>query len=319
MLVSGPEAAQQPLSKDRAAVIEQRTLTVSLCAVIALVVGSLGYGLFIRSDVVIANGIFSLFSLLGSSLNLTTAKLVARPADRKFQYGYWHLEPLALFTNGVLLCGICFYAVINSVETVLTGGRVVDADEVILFGLVSGLVCGGVCLFETVVARRIHSELVRNDSREWLMDFLSSMITLTGFLVLRWLEEPWYSLWARYADSILVIIMALLLISMPIRVVAVNIREILLMTRGDDPVSRLVTAEITRIRADWPGIAACTSHVAKVGRSYFVEVNLRVTPESPLQGVAGQDALRERLWQACGKGAGELWLTVCVTGEERWM
>lgn len=312
------QARPQELSKDKAAAIEQRTLTISLYAVGILVVGSLGYGLFIGSDVVIANGIFSFFSLFGSGLNLAAAKLVARPADKKFQYGYWHLEPLVLFVNGLLLCCICFYAIINSIETIRTGGRVVDAEGVILFGVVSGLLCGVVWFSEVTVARRINSDLVRNDSREWFMDFFSSMITLVGFLVLNWLEEPWYSLWARYADSVLIIIMAVMLVPLPIRLVVGNVREILLITKGDDPISRRVGKELARLRDEYPGIVSDSSHVVKVGRSYFVEVNILVTPEFPLQSVAKQDRLRERLWRVCDKGASELWLAVCVTEEERW-
>lgn len=318
MLAFPRQDRNKKLSKSDAARLEQFTLTVSLCSVVILVIGSLGYGLYIGSEVVIANGIFSLFSLLGSILNLTAAKLVARPVDNKFQYGYWHLEPMVLFINGLLLCCICFYAIINSIETIRTGGRVVDAAEVLRFGVISGALCGVVWIFEYIIVRRIDSNLVRNDAREWFMDFISSTITFTGFLALRWLEEPWHTLWARYADSILVIVMASILSPLPLRVVVSNIREILLITRGDDPVSRLVGEEMNRIRTDYSGIISYSTHAVKVGRSYFVEVNILVSPEFPLQSVAKQDYLRKRLWEACGKEATELWLAVCVTEEERW-
>lgn len=298
--------------------LEQFTLSASLCGAVVLVVGSLSYGLYIASDLVITNGIFSLFSLFGSGLKLAAAKLVARPADNRFQYGYWHLEPLVLFINALLLCCICVYAAISSIETIRLGGRVVDAAEVIRFGVASGILCGAIWLMEVIVARRTGSNLLRSDSKEWLMDFLSSMITLAGFAALRWLEEPWYGLWARYADSILILVLVLLFAPIPVHVLISNIREILLITTGDDPVSLQVGEEAKRIQSDYPGVVSCFSHVVKVGRSYFVEVSILVTPEFPLQSVAQQDYLRKRLWDACGKEASELWLVACVTEEERW-
>lgn len=308
----------KPLSKDNASRLEELTLTISLYSVIALVIGSLGYGLYIGSDIVIANGIFSIFSLLGSALNLAAAKLVSRPPDNKFQYGYWHVEPLVLFINGLLLCAICFYAIVNSIENIRTGGNLVDAAGVIWFGIVSGVLCGVVWLFEFIVARHIDSDIVRNDSREWLVDFLFSLVTFLGFLVLRWLEEPLYSYWARYADSVLVIIMAVTLLPLPVRVVVSNVREILLMTSNEDPISCQVDNEMKLVKQNFPGVVSYTSHVAKVGRSYFVEVNILVTPDFPLQSVTQQDYLRKRLWEACGKSPAELWLSVCITENEHW-
>ncbi len=68
-----------------------------------LALGSLAWGLAIESDVVILNGIFSLVSLVGSVLYLVAARLVARPADRRFQYGYAHVEPLVNGVNALLV------------------------------------------------------------------------------------------------------------------------------------------------------------------------------------------------------------------------
>ena len=56
---------EQPAStsaKERAGRIEQRTLALSIWGVVGIAVGSIAYGLFLESDVVILNGIFSLRS-----------------------------------------------------------------------------------------------------------------------------------------------------------------------------------------------------------------------------------------------------------------
>ncbi len=306
-----------PLTNREANRIEQHTLTLSLYAVIIVALGSLLYGVYIGSQAVVLNGIFSLFCLVGSALSLGTSKMVMRPADKRFQFGYWHVEPLALSVNGLMKVIVCVYAVVNGIKGLNTGGNKVDADEAVLFAVVSGVVCAVVWLYEQHITRTIKSEIVKNDASEWLMDLGFSMVTLIGFGVLHFLPEPWYSLWARYADDGLVIITALLFLPYPLSVFYRNMREVLRMTSRDECVVDHVEGALRQISAEY-NIRSHSSHVVKVGRSYFVEVNILVGEDFELQSIAEQDNLRERIWKACDMPLEVLWLSVCFTGDERW-
>ncbi len=222
--------------------LEQRTLVLSLLCVVVIALGSLAWGLAIESDVVILNGVFSLVSLIGSVLYLTAARLVARPADRRFQYGYAHVEPMVNSVNGMLVLVICLYAFINGIEGLRAGGSEVDASSVIWFGAVSGLICATVGTYELWMSRRTGSQLLRNDAREWLIDAAFSLVTLLGFAALFVLEDPLRSTWARYADSALVALLALLFLPIPLGVVWRNVRELLHMSSEDDAITRRVEA-----------------------------------------------------------------------------
>ena len=310
--------SSQKLSKESASRIEQRTLTITLCMVVLLVVGTLIFGVRIQSDVVILNGIFSLFSLIGSWLSLTAAKLVARPADKYFQYGYWHVEPLVHCANSLMMSAMCLYAFLNGLEGLRSGGNIVDAVQVIWFSVVTGVVCGSVGFYEMYMAKKINSELLRNDAREWLMDFGFSLVTLTGFAGLFVLPEPLRSTWAYYADSALVSFMALLLIPFPIKVLVRNFREVLRITGSEEILVERITAALEHIKRE-DDIVDYSSHILKVGRTYFVEVNIQAGPEFSFQSIARQDELREIIWKNCGKSLDELWLSVCVTADKRWL
>jgi predicted Co/Zn/Cd cation transporter (cation efflux family) len=73
----------------------------------AIAAGSIAWGLVIESDVVILNGIFSLFSLISGGLSLLTARRVTQPEDRRFPYGYSRLEPLVHSVNGLMVLMMC--------------------------------------------------------------------------------------------------------------------------------------------------------------------------------------------------------------------
>lgn len=304
-------------SKEQSARLEQRTLKLSLAAVAALSLSSLAWGLAIESDVVILNGIFSLVSLVGSVLYLTAARLVSRPADRRFQYGYAHVEPLVNGVNALLVLVICIYALVNGIEGLRSGGDEVDAGSVVWFGALTAVVSLSIGGYEMRIARLTGSQLVRNDGREWLLDAAFSLVTLVGFAALFVLPEPQRDLWARYADSVLVMVLALLFLPVPIGVLRRNVGELLHMGSEDDAITGRVEATMRAIRSEHD-IRSHSTHVAKVGRSHLVEVNIVVGPRFELQTVAAQDGLRERIWAAVGRPVQEAWLTINITADPRW-
>jgi cation diffusion facilitator family transporter len=305
-------------TKEHASRLEQRTLTLSIGGVLTVAVGSVAYGLYLKSDVVILNGIFSLFSLIGAGLSLLAAKLVVKPEDRRFPFGYSHVEPLVLSVNGFMVLVICVYALINGLEGIRTGGNPVDPEGVIWFSIVSGAVCLAVWIYERRVARRIDSLLVADDAREWLIDFGFSLVTLLGFAVLVLLEEPHRGIWARYADPVMVSVMALLAIPTPVGVLRRSLREVLLMAAADDAVTRRLEAVLEKLRAEHD-IVRYVHHVVKTGRTRFIEVDIVVGPNFALQTVAQQDRLRERIWRALELPLDDAWLSICLTGDPRWV
>ncbi len=296
---------------------EQRMLKISFYAVMCVAIGSIVYGLYLSSDVVILNGIFSLFSLVGSDLSLLASKLVVRPADKRFQFGYWHVEPMVHCVNAIMMCIICLSSFLNGIEGIRHGGNMVDVMGVIGFSIVTGVVCACVGIYEWQLSKKLDSQLLRNDAREWLMDLGFSVITLVGFLGLFFLPENLSNYWAYYADSAMVAVMALCLFPFPLLVLIENAREVLRMTSVDDPVSQAVEALMRRVKEEF-SLSSYTSHVLKVGRTYFVEVNIIVDDSCAFKLVSHQDMLRERIFKACGLTIDELWISVCVTEDPKW-
>lgn len=297
--------------------LEQRTLLLSLVAVAGVALLSFAWGVAIESDVVILNGVFSTVSLVGSVLYLTAARLVSRPADRRFQFGYAHVEPLVSGANGLLVLLICIYAFINGIEGLRAGGDAVSPAGVVWFGALSGVICLAVGIYEWTMARRTGSQLLRNDSREWLIDAAFSLVTLAGFAVVWWLEEPWRTLWASHADSALVALLALLFMPVPLGVLRQTLRELLHMADADRELAARVEAVMAEVATEHD-VSSHTTHVAKVGRSSFIEVNVVAGPRFALQTVAQQDALRARIWQSLELAPDQAWLSVIVTADPRW-
>ena len=306
------------LSRAEASRLEQRTLRLSIYGVLVIAVGSIAWGLIIESDVVILNGIFSLFSLISGGLSLLAARLVMMPEDRRFPYGYSHLEPLVHSVNGLMVLIMCVYAFINGVEGIRAGGNVVDVAGVIWFSVVTALLSLGLGAYEMAVGRRVNSLLLKNDGKTWLMDALFSLVTFLGFAVLPFLPEPYRDLWARYADPAMVSVLALLLLPVPLAILNSSLREVLIMSSADDALVGRVEAVLEQIRTEHD-ILRTVHHIARSGRTVFIEIDLVVGPNFSLQSVAEQDGLRHRIWQAMDLPLDQAWLSIALTADPRWV
>jgi hypothetical protein len=73
---------------------ERRVLTISLVATLLSATGSIVAGLWIGSKSILFDGVYEVVDAGMTALAIVTAGLIARGEDRRFQYGYWHLEPM---------------------------------------------------------------------------------------------------------------------------------------------------------------------------------------------------------------------------------
>jgi len=297
--------------------VEQRALLLSLVGVLVVAIGSMVWGLIIGSDIVILNGVFSLLSAISGGLSLLASHLVVRPEDRRFPFGYAHMEPLVHTVNGVFMLLMCVYAALNGIEGMRHGGHETDAEGVILFSVVTALFCLGAGVWEWVLARRVDSQLMLNDAKEWLMDAAFSLVTFAGFAVLPLLPEPQHSLWARYADPAMVTVLSLLFLPVPIDILRQNLREVLRMAQPDDELVLRIERVLAGLR-ERHDIVSANHHVVRSGRTVFVEIDFIVGPRFAAQRIAQQDALREEIRAAIGLSLDEAWLTVSFVEDARW-
>src|SRR5215472_4355194 len=124
------------------AAAEQRLLRQSIAVTVIVSAFGVGFGLLSGSLSIVFDGVFAAIDAAMSCLALFVARLVSRPSDdRRFQFGYWHIEPMVLAFNGGTLMLLCFYAFINAVDSFLAGGRQLDFGWAIAYAVVVCAVC----------------------------------------------------------------------------------------------------------------------------------------------------------------------------------
>jgi predicted Co/Zn/Cd cation transporter (cation efflux family) len=110
---------------------EQTILKASIGVTICVAAFGITFGIVSGSSAIAFDGAYSLMDAGMSVLALVVARLITgyatdtiRPSrlrDR-FSVGFWHLEPIVLGANGMLLMGVSAYALITAIGKVLAGG-----------------------------------------------------------------------------------------------------------------------------------------------------------------------------------------------------
>ena len=95
-------------------------LSISVTLVIAAV--GIVFGLLSGSQSILFDGIFSTIDTAMSVLSVLVIKLMAKESTNRFQFGFWHFEPIAATVNGSIILLLCLYAQLNAILNIIDGG-----------------------------------------------------------------------------------------------------------------------------------------------------------------------------------------------------
>ncbi len=300
-----------------AASAEQRLLRQSIAVTVLVSLFGVGFGLLSGSLSIVFDGVFSAIDAAMSGLALFVSRLVTRPGDdRRFQFGYWHIEPMVLAFNGGTLMLLCFYAFINAVGSFLAGGRQLAFDWAIAYAVIVSVVCFGMFFYERRLNRRIGSDFLRLDAQSWLMSAAISSALLVAFVAAMAMQGTRFEPLTPYADPVVLAALTLGLVFVPVRTVRKALQEILLITPPelDARVRRVMNEAVAKY-----DFRSFTSYVAKVGRAQFIEIHIAVTPDWPLASVAAVDSIRREIGDAIGGEGPQRWITIDFTADPRWL
>jgi len=296
---------------------EQRVLRQSIA--VTVIVASFGvvFGLLSGSLSIVFDGVFSAIDAAMSGLALFVSRLVTRTGDdRRFQFGYWHIEPMVLAFNGGTLMLLCFYAFLNAVDSFLAGGRLLAFDWAIAYAVIVCAICFGMFFYEQRRNRRIGSDFLRLDAQSWLMSATITSALLVAFGVAIAAQGTQSERLMPYVDPVVLAVLTPGLVFVPIRTVRKALQEILLITPPElDRQVREIMEQIVK-KYDFRSF---TSYVAKVGRAQFIEIHIAVTPDWPLTSIAAADSIRREIADAIGGEGPQRWLTIDFTADPRWL
>ena len=108
---------------------EQGTLKFSIALTVCLGVLGVASGLVTGSQAIIFDGMYSFVDVVPTVVSLLVVKLIARGTSHRFQYGYWHLEPLVAVLRDAILAVACIYAAVDAMNALSSVGNTSSTDS----------------------------------------------------------------------------------------------------------------------------------------------------------------------------------------------
>ncbi|HHF0527019.1 TPA: cation diffusion facilitator family transporter [Legionella anisa] len=292
---------------------EQGALKISIAATLLLAVVGILFGLLSGSLAIIFDGMFNMVDTVISILAFFVARLLTSKGNRRFQYGYWHIEPMVLVLNGSILILLCTYAMINAIGSLMSGGHELNFDWAFVFALLVFFLSTGMYFYLTKKNRKIKSEFLRLDIQSWLMSALISFSLLLAFGIAALLQGGAYGYFTPYIDPLILAILTACLIFVPMAAVRDATRDIFRMAPVDlDEKIREFLDELTKQR----DFKTYTSYVAKIGRAQFIEIHIVVPMDYPISSIETLDEIRNEIALAIGEDTPQRWLTIAFTANE---
>jgi predicted Co/Zn/Cd cation transporter (cation efflux family) len=293
--------------------LEQGVLRKSIATTLLIATTGVVFGVLSGSQAILFDGVFSLVDGVIVSLSLAVSRLLMSEGSRRFQYGYWHIEPIVVAFNGIVLMLLCLYALLNAVRGLLTGGRDLDFNQAIFYGAAMVVVCFGMFFYERYSNRRIRSQFIKLDMQSWLMSGMIGAGLLVAFSAALMAQGTRWEYLAPYADPAILALLTSVLLFLPLGAVAKSVKEIFQVApAGLDLRIRSFMENLTQER----GFVTYSSYVARIGRARFIEIYIVLPKDYPLEGVGTLDAIRAEIGEYIGEAGPQRWLTIMFTGDE---
>lgn len=294
---------------------EQSTLKFSIALTIFLGVLGVASGLATGSQAIIFDGMYSFVDVVPTVVSLLVVKLISRGPSHRFQYGYWHLEPLVAVLRDSILAVACIYAAVDAMTILASGGHEVEYGLAAWWAAVLCLIGLAMTVVLTRRAARLQSPMLEIDARSWMVSAFLSLALLIGFVIAMALGGTRLERWVPYLDAIALLSMALIMLPMPLLGLYRSMREVLQV--APDELNRQVHEVMTDV-VKQKNFLDYSSYIAKVGRGRFVEIHVLVSPESRID-TATADALRSDISERLNAANPAFWLTIDFTADRRWL
>ena len=296
--------------------IEQRLITYSTLMMSLVAIGGLGFGVFSGSRSILFDGYFSVIAVAIKLLMFFIVRLVERQTSDRFQFGFWHLEPMVLVLEGAFIFVIATYALVNGIIGLLDGGHAVGFGAAAVYAVLFTILNSSFYYYVRKRNKTLKSRLIRYDNVSWRVDAMLSAGLMVSFLLAWWLQHTQWARLSVYVDPLLLVLLALATFPMAIEILMPSFREVLGM--APEPLDQRVQEKVTAIVKRY-GFLSYETYVEQHGRGRFIEIHILVPEAQDVRSVRALDVIRQELADAIGKPSPHRWLTITFTCDEKWM
>lgn len=303
---------------------EQSVLRISIIVTFVLAAAGIVFGLLSGSYAIVFDGVYALTDAIMTIVALIVSNLIVSSATntassdrfaKHFTMGFWHLEPMVLGLNGILLTGAAIYALINAIGSIMAGGRHLSFDQAIIYAVLTMIIAFAMATYAQRMNKSLKSNFIALDAKAWVMTGGLSAALLVAFIFGFFIQGTTLQWMSPYVDPVALALVCIIVIPIPAGTIKQAFADILLMTPADlrEHVDRVATDVVERYNFE-----SYRSYVARVGRGKQIELYFIVPKDGPAKKLEEWDHIRDEIGEAIGDESPDRWLTIAFTTDPEW-
>ena len=250
--------------------LEKRMINLSFIGSVLFVVAEGVMAYISHSHAILMDCVFDVTDLIMIGPFLVLVPLLYRPVTERRPYGFSQVESLFLVIKYSVLLVVTIQLLIDSVQSILHGGHMVNASQ--LAGFEFGVFAGCLIIYFLLhyFSKRYASVVVKAEMYNWKLDVVSSFGVFAAFFGQFLLQKTPYEWLAPYIDPVVAIVMALILIVEPVKMILHGLRELVLFAPEQE-----VMDQIRSIAEQYMQTCSYTIEfldVIQTGRKTWVEI-----------------------------------------------
>lgn len=290
--------------------LEASLLRISIGATFLIAGLGVLLGLVSGSLAILFDGMFSVVDAGITWLMLLVARLVAKETNARFQYGYWHLEPLVVALKAGALMMLVVFGFLGALQSLRAGGHTPQLGPALVYAALVVLICAATWFWMWRQNARLNSALITLDMKAWAMSGVMTAALLLAFGAARVMKGTALEHWVPYIDPAILALLSLGILPVPWKDAKIAFRDIFGIVPADldTCVQEVMDAFIER-----HGFESYESYVTATGRARFIEISVLARRGMPPATIEHFDDLRREIGDAIGDHGPDRWLTIVFT------
>ncbi|MFC4891756.1 cation diffusion facilitator family transporter [Pseudofrancisella aestuarii] len=260
--------------------LEEKTLKLNFIIAVIYAVFSIVIVYFAQSLTVLLDTGYSIVTVLIYAFSIYVIKKINQPANDRYPYGYYRLEPVfILFESGFVLL-IAISVILISIINMITHAIKPNYGFALLSEIVGTVLCIVMFIFVYKKSKVTGSRILAADAELWKADSLLGIgVTLAIFIGFI-LEYLGYHKLAIYVDPIIAICMGIFIMKNPIKLIMESYSHLLDVAPVEELEIKIFhfAEEIAKKYS----IAINQVKATQSGRFIFVDIHLN--PDQVLEG-----------------------------------
>lgn len=251
----------------------QESFAIKLSIYGSVITGTAGMlaAIFSNSRSLLFDALNTIIGIGITTAGLKISKLLKIKYSKRFNFGYYSLEPLFVLINGLIMLGLAVSLFISSVKAILDGGRTVELTIVTSYLIFSVVICTIEAVLLRYYSKKIQkSEIVRTEFINWMFDALTSASVLIAFLMSITLKNTSHRFLIPYFDPSITIILILCLVYQPFKLIKSGVYDLLRIS-PPSKVAEEIEEKLMSNKHNY-GFTEIKIHSAKIGRTTCIEI-----------------------------------------------